>query len=315
MQLWSPGKIFTLTMLSGRTLVQPGKILLPMDDTASAEVLSKWRSGPLFRKPLCEEAELTPTRALLQMEDVSPEALPTTTNMDTYINPAEKHQQVGPDASKKLLRGFLQAMEPPNGGRCAVLIVDLSLHVCDTLKAATADYILSNSGLPTYFLGFAAGEEKLEWAEEHYTSWLATGFLDGTLPVPKSVVLPPAELSSDMVQAAPPQPQLNTLTWNKQVKYEGVPTLKMPASILTQYHDHGRFGSEFRAKLEQARKDYPLDMPAPDGKEKDNAAPKRAPLKLSKVESGLAPAAKKQAAEANAVKLEAMWLLVLVDHN
>lgn len=284
--------------------MQPGKILLPMDDTASAAVVAKWRSGPLFRKPLCEEAELTPTRELLQVEDVSPEALPTSTNTDTYINPAEKHQQIGQDAGKKLLRGFLQGMESPSGGRCAVLIVDLSLHVCDGLKAATAEYLLSNSGLPTYFLGFAAGEEKLEWAEEHYTSWLSAGFLDGSLPVPKSVMLPPVELSSELVEAAPPQPQLNTLTWNKQVKYEGVPTLKMPPGVLTQYHDHARFGSEFKAMLEQARKDYPLDMPAPDGKDKDSL-PKRTPLKLNKVESGLAPAAKNPAAEASGVKLEA----------
>lgn len=277
-----------------------------MDDVACQEVMTKWRSAALLRKPLVEEAALTPTRELLLVEDVSPDALPTTTYLETYVNPPEKHQQIGVDASKKLLRGFLQGLEPPSGARCAILIVDLSLHVCDCLKAATTDHILSSSGVPTYFLGYAAGEDKLEWAEEHYISWLAAGFLDGSVPVPKSATLPPAELSSEMVEAAPPQPHLNTLTWNKQVKYEGVPTLKMPASILTQYHDHSRFGSEFRAMLEQARKDYPLDKPAPDGKDKDGSS--RRALKLSKAESGLAPA-KKQAPEDIAAKDEALQAL------
>ena len=147
------------------------------------------------------------------------------------------------------------------------------------------------------------------------TSWSGPGsilrigaptiFLDGTLPIPKSVTLPPAELPSDMVEAAPPQPQLNILTWNKQVKLEGVATLKTPASLLTQYHDHPRFGTEFKAILEQARADYPLDM-ADDKKEKDGKTGRRALIlgPPSQKESGMVPAGNRKEAGASVVPAE-----------
>ena len=284
--------------------MQPGRFLFPMDEKSSQGLALKWRSAPLLKKPLVEEAILTQTRDLIQIEDASPNALPATTYLETHINPPEKHQQIGVDASRKLLRGFLQGLEPPTGARCAVLIVDLSLHTCDFLKAASMDHMLGNTGMSTYYLGFGAGDDKLEWAGLHIEEFLSTGFLEGSLSIPKSVSLPPPELPQEMVESSPAQPQLNVLTWNNKVKYNMVPTLKTPASLLTQYHDHPRFATEFRSLLEQSRVEYPLDM-TPDDKAKDKEAKcgRAITLGVSKTDSGMAPASATQ----GKVELKVSW--------
>lgn len=285
-----------------RTLVQPGRFLLPMEESACQSVCEKWRAVPvpLMKKPLLEESQLTLTRDMLQIEDVSPDALPATTYMETHVNAPEKHQQIGLDAARKCLRGFLQGLEPPTGARSAVMVVDLSAHTAEFLKASVMDHTFATSGLPLYYLGFAGGDEKMEWATHHFESWMTDGLLDGSVPLPKSVTLPGATLPPDMVEAPPAQPQLNVLTWNKTVKYQGLPTLKVPAALLTKYHDHPRFGSEFQAALEKIRSELPVDMV--EDKSGSGSSGKRG-LLGPKTEPGMQPAKKETSAAA--VKFEA----------
>ena len=291
-----------------RTLVQPGRFLLPMDEDSSQDVYNKWRAAPLLKQPLVEEAALTLSRDLLTIEDVAADSLPPSTQLDTYVNPPEKHQQIGVDAGKKLLRGFLQNLEPPTGSRCAVLILDLSVHTCDILKAAASEHLLASSGMSTYYLGFNGGDEKLEWANHHFENWLADSFLASTVSLPKSVILPPADLPAELVEAAPPQPPLNVLTWCKSVKYEGLSSLKTPSTLVAKYHDHPRFGSEFQAVLETARAEMPLDLPEERG---GGAKNKRTLPDQPGTEPGLhLPENKKQKTEATAVKLEALNFVV-----
>lgn len=110
-----------------RTLVQPGRFMMAMDEDRFKHNMAVWRTVPLMKKPLVEEAILTPTRDLLVIEDVSEDSLPATTDMNTSINPPEKHQQIGVDAARKLLRSLTQGLES-NSGRSALLVLDLSMH-------------------------------------------------------------------------------------------------------------------------------------------------------------------------------------------
>ena len=276
-----------------RALVQPGRFLLPMDEDSSQDVYNKWRAAPSLKKPLVEEAALTLSRDLLTIEDVAADSLPPSTQLETYVNPPEKHQQIGVDAGKKLLRGFLQNLEPPTGSRCAVLIIDLSVHTGDILKAAASEHLLATSGMSTYYVGFNGGENKLEWASHHFENWLADSFLASSLSLPKSVVLPPPDLPAELVEAAPPQPPLNVLTWCKSVKYEGLSSLKTPSTLVAKYHDRPRFGSEFQAVLETARAEMPLGLPEERGG--GGAKNKRTPLDGPATEPGLnQPENKKQ---------------------
>jgi hypothetical protein len=112
-----------------RTLLQPGRIVYSITEEKMADTAGRWRNGPVFRKPLLEEAELMLTREMEVVEDVSDCALPTTTDLATHINPPEKRQQIGVDAARKILRGFLQGQDfgtpQPN---CSFAVGSFSSH-------------------------------------------------------------------------------------------------------------------------------------------------------------------------------------------
>ncbi|CAJ1390130.1 unnamed protein product [Effrenium voratum] len=49
-----------------RTLVQPGRFLVPMEEESYQKVMDIWRTAPLLRKPLAEESVLLATRDMLR---------------------------------------------------------------------------------------------------------------------------------------------------------------------------------------------------------------------------------------------------------
>lgn len=68
--------------------------------------------------------------------------------------------------------------------------------------------------------------------------------------MPKSASIPPAKLESGL--GTVPQPQLQLLTYSKQVKFEGLASLKTPDPLLIQY-DESPFQTEFHEILAAAR--------------------------------------------------------------
>ncbi|CAJ1385994.1 unnamed protein product [Effrenium voratum] len=258
-----------------RTLVQPGRFLVPMEEESYQKVMDIWRTAPLLRKPLAEESVLLATRDMVTIEDIAENALPQTTDTSTHIKPAEKHQQIGVDAARKLLRGFVQGME--SSSRASILVVDLSLHSAELCKAALLEHACGQGQLqlPCYYIGFAADEEKLEWANHHMEEFLANSFLDQSLPLPKSASIPPAKLESGL-GAAPAASAA-----------DGLASLKTPDPLLIKY-DESPFRTEFYEILAAAREALPLDLPA----EKGAAAQAKRALKMT-VEAAAAPLLKK----------------------
>ena len=239
-----------------RTLVQPGRFLVPMEEESYQKVMDIWRTAPLLRKPLAEESVLLATWDMVTIEDIA------------------ENQQIGVDAARKLLRGFVQGME--SSSRASILVVDLSLHSAELCKAALLEHACGQGQLqlPCYYIGFAADEEKLEWANHHMEEFLANSFLDQSLPLPKSASIPPAKLESGL--GAVPHPQLQLLTYSKQVKFEGLASLKTPDPLLIKY-DESPFRTEFYEILAAAREALPLDLPA----EKGAAAQAKRALKMT----------------------------------
>ena len=185
-------------------------------------------------------------------------------------------------------------------------MVDLSVHTAELLKACAMDHLLSTNGLPTYYLGFTGGEEKLEWANQHFENWMSDGLLDSSIPVPKSAVLPPATLPAEMVEAAPPQPHLNLMTWSN-VKYSGLKSLKILDSVVRKYHHHGQFAQEFQTLLEKIRSDYPVDLPSGERGAGESKSDVTRGLAGAKVEQGLLMPGKEQKAAAATGKLQAVF--------
>ena len=154
--------------------------------------------------------------------------------------------------------------------RPAILVLDLSSR---TLEFAKATYELGRSGAAPgalYYLGFAESAAEEEWQRYHLGSWMANGFLEGTLKLPAgSQPLGPAELPPELVTGLPPKPDLTTLTWSNRKK-DGLVTPKTPDKVLQAWHDHAEFGENFRNWLTKAREATALDLSAEeaDGKEK-----------------------------------------------
>ena len=155
-------------------------------------------------------------------------------------------------------------------------MVDLSSRTLDVAKAV---YELRKSvNARLYYVGFGDNEEQIEWQQFHMSTWLAQGFLDGTLPLPAgSPPLGSADLPAELITAMPNKPDLGTLTWNTK-KQDGLPTLKTPDKVLQTWHDHAEFGAQFQDWLKKTKASVALDIPddKADSK-KRNVEPNAAP--------------------------------------
>lgn len=240
-----------------RSLLQPGSIVLPGDPKKAESTWQAWKSSDTFKFNLIKDAPLPLSAELVEMEDMSDASLPQGTDDKTHPAPAEKFQQIGQGAAFKLLSATLS--KAGEGDRKAILVVDLSSRTLDVAKAA---YELRKSvNAPLYYVGFGDNEEQIEWQQFHMSTWLAQGFLDGSLPLPAGA--PPlgsADLPAELVSAMPTKPDLGTLTWSTK-KQDGLPTLKTPDKVLQTWHDHTEFGAQFQDWLKKTKASIPLDIP------------------------------------------------------
>ena len=94
-------------------------------------------------------------------DDVSMTALPQSTDADVHECPAEKHNQFGPDAMQKVLTAMLTNVSPPHG-KCAVLLVDMSVRITETTKAFIK--MPQRFGLPAHYIGLCESEAHGEYA-------------------------------------------------------------------------------------------------------------------------------------------------------
>ena len=256
---------------SNRSLVQQGVVVLNGTDHKTQDVVyNVWKNVPLLQKNLVSDVAMMATASLLTIEDMAENALPPNTDPSFQSHgQTEKFAQCGQDAASKLLTAMLS-----NGlnesERTAILVLDLSSR---TLEFAKATYELGRSGAApgaVYYLGFAESAAEEEWQRYHLGSWMANGFLEGTLKLPAgSQPLGPAELPPELVTGLPPKPDLTTLTWSNRKK-DGLVTPKTPDKVLQAWHDHAEFGENFRNWLTKAREATALDLSAEeaDGKEK-----------------------------------------------
>ena len=137
-----------------------GKIALPVDDAPFQATWTYWKSSQAFRKGLLDAVQMPAARDLVYVEDIAEEALPATTSLTHGSSsncPAEKACQLGLDAHRGILRGFLQGLntrsyEQPH------LVVDLFGHVGEMAKACLHEKFNATLSGPVYYLGFHADQ-------------------------------------------------------------------------------------------------------------------------------------------------------------
>ena len=255
MPFFTAGVCECLVICIARTLLQSGRVVLPMDEEMAKKHYTFWKSTLIFSRPILDRATLMKTSDMCVPEDMSEAALPSTTDATTHINPPEKHQQIGPEAAGNLLRGFLQGLEV-HGRRIAILCVDLSTHTCDVTRAFFTEY--QNVKLPMYYTGLCQDAHARDWAIDHMQRIVTDRILSGELTV-SGQSLPAEKVPDDVIEALPPKPSLNVLVW-ATVKRQGLDTIKTPDNIIAKWKSHPVYGDEFSTWLQEAQAAAHLDV-------------------------------------------------------
>ena len=247
-------------------MVRPGRVVMPMQEAGQTSSWNFWRNTPVLKQGLLEAADLLAGKDLLQIEDLSEDALPSTTSLTHSVNAAEKYHQLGLSAWSSILKGGLSELS--NGTKKPCLIIDLAPHTGDLQRAIAQERFKGSIGLDLYFLAFQADEMEMDWAKQSFIEYVFEKFLDAEFePV---VPLPPKEKPDEM--ALPTQPTLSLLAYSK-VKQGGLVTLKTPDKVLLAWHDNSNHGTHFQSFLEEQRKNHFLDCKAEDGKGENKPGP------------------------------------------
>ena len=142
---------------SSRNLILPGLLLLPGDCDAGKATYLRWRKSPVFARGLLEESELVHTKDMLIVEDLSDVALPHTT-------------EIGPAGGRSLLKAFFGGGQN-DGDRKALLVIDLTPHTGDLLRAFLSEHCAQAFPAPAYYYGLTVDESHADWLRA-----LASGF-------------------------------------------------------------------------------------------------------------------------------------------
>ncbi|CAK9079661.1 Uncharacterized protein SCF082_LOCUS38014, partial [Durusdinium trenchii] len=165
-----------------------------------------FRNSALVRNQRTEPADQLPSNQMVFIEDLQPDAVPVTTDIDGLVAGAKKFEQLGPAAYKRVLEAALDGVTlPPKAG---IIVLDASLTVGDSFEAFMQ--IRHDWQVPSAYVGLCEDPVSLEWFEKTRTQALAKQHLEGTVSVPGCVRMP-AELPQEHRQAAPAPPVLNLL--------------------------------------------------------------------------------------------------------
>ncbi|CAJ1394735.1 unnamed protein product [Effrenium voratum] len=240
-----------------RSMIRHGRLMLSMEEKPHSKAWQFWRSSALLSKGLLDAAEVVSGKDLVAVEDISDDALPSTTSLTHTQGAAEKVAQVGVDGCTSILRGALSSLT--GAPKPVVLVVDLNAHTGDLGRAVVKEnFLQSMGGMNLFYLGLHATQSEVDWALQHHTEKLAEQLSNGNFK--PFISLP--ERNAELVAAQPPPPNLSLLAYSKtRLPGSTLQTLSTPAKVLAAWHDHSSFKGEFREFLQKTRADYPLDLP------------------------------------------------------
>ena len=177
-------------MRDGRPLTYLGRFVVPSHVDAKDSI---WGITPLMKwKRTTSDLPQLPARGMRKVEDVSANALPSSTDDQSYVQGAYKYEQLGQQCMGMIFDYMFTDMSVQN--KLAILIVDFRTTVGDGLLAFFDKRRSYN--MPMYYCGFCEDSTELEWAKDLVTKELAKRILDGTM-VPTGFKLQSEEIPAD----------------------------------------------------------------------------------------------------------------------
>jgi hypothetical protein len=204
-----------------------------------------WRTSEFFAECLTKPATQLPSKNMRAVEDLAPEALPTTTDdKDTSgLCAAKKIAQIGEDAAQKLMEGLLTNVEFPE--RHGVIWVDMNPEVGDFLGGFIQ--VRSKTNTPMFYIAICKDEIHKEWFVKTWTDSIAKSIIEGKLKIP-GFVAKAKDPPDSLMEAPPVKPVLNLMVWMAdQVDKPGCPRgVSIPTSMIDKWYQHDDFGQQFR---------------------------------------------------------------------
>ena len=170
-------------------------------------------------------------------------ALPSSTDADTHACQPEKHNQFGADAMQKLLTSVLSNVSPPHG-KCAVLIVDLSVRTCETTKAFIN--MSQHCGLPAYYVGVCESDAHGEYAQAETVDFVKKSLLEGSALTVPNFTIPSEDLPVSQLLSAPEKPSLTALVWSDE-------QVLVSDADKKRWAENDVFAAEFRALTDELK--------------------------------------------------------------
>ena len=190
---------------SERPLIIKGTIVLCENESDTLQI---WKETPAIKDSMVDIGPQLRTKDMVTVASPSLTALPTTTDQDTHQSQAEKHNQIGVEASTRILNSFLTGLKP---GRRAVLVADLSMRTADMLKGFL-QVVHSSPGLPISYLGLCEDEEVREFAKQEALHFPSSKSCRGEWKAPPGTTIPPEELPQQDEDVFN-KPGLHVLQW------------------------------------------------------------------------------------------------------
>ena len=221
-----------------RQPLYPLRILVPADEEKARQTLNLWKAAPLLKTSLTEPAEMLASKDMTFMEDLTDDALPSTTSASLNQSPTERHSQIGQDAASKLLTSLMQGAPQV----AAFVVLDLSPRTGDFGLAVLST--IPDALIPVHYVAFPEDDEHQEWLNWWLKHNVAESILKGSL-TPGGVRLPPVEPPAEELVSLPPKPTLAALIWGERESASAA--VRLPDDVVAKWSG----GTEFAERLQR----------------------------------------------------------------
>ena len=178
-----------------------------------------FKNSSIVRNQRCEAADQLPSAQMIFVEDMQPDAMPCTTDLDGLVSGAKKFEQMGSSAYARMLQACLDGANiPPKGG---VIVLDASLSVGDCFDAWMD--VKGDWQIPSAYIGLAEDAVVGEWFTRTREQTLAKKHMNGDISIPGCPRVE-ADLPEEHKHQTPPVPTLNVLQpIGPNKTYPGIP--------------------------------------------------------------------------------------------
>lgn len=260
-----------------RPCMYPGRFVTAASVTDAQKT---WKNSRLVNDCISKASTQLPAKDMKLVEDLAPNALPESAR----ISPAHKFMQVGEDAALNLLQGLIDQAEFTD--RAAIVILDLNPGVGDFFGAFLS--LRAQQTTPVFYYAVCKDEMHMDWFRTTWIDEMVRLYTAEKLVVP-GFSPKPKEPPKAILEAAPPKPELNVLTWLGD--QEGRPGysrgVQVPRQMIDAWYQHPSLGAAFRNFFDEVLQ---LCGPADQGKQTytlERARPLDLPNILAKVYSSL----------------------------